>query len=444
MDIAIKSYGSNRDNDITISSDSVRFFGYPCESMGSPMIWSHSSHVVTYPTGLNALQTLDPPLLVTQALDASPPICIADDCNPVEETGCDANNGLTSSTYSVDFTSGADDDNWESVGGGDVEYSDSGAEFTITEKGDSPTLQTSWYIFFGRVEVHARAASGTGIVSCVVLLSDDYDEIDWEWLGGYPDEVQTNYFGRGISTSSGRDTVEAVDDAQNTSHNYTLNWTEESLSWYLDGTLLRTVNYADASNGDEYPQTPSRVKLGIWAGGDSDNSEGTISWAGGETDYDTGPYTMIVESVDITNFNPAESYTYSDQTGDYTSIEFDAASNTENEDSDTTTSTGSAKPSATTPASSITTTFNSTDPSAVESTAAAGSHIADSDDSGSGDSNSGSNDSGSATGTINSGSKNSDQSFGGFDGGHGRNHGNGLGKLVGKSSASDGVSGTSS
>lgn len=77
----------------------------------------------------------------------------------------------------MDFTSGADGDNWESVGGGDVEYTDSGAEFTITEQGDSPTLQTSWYIFFGRVEVHMKAASGTGIVSCVVLLSDDYDEV---------------------------------------------------------------------------------------------------------------------------------------------------------------------------------------------------------------------------------------------------------------------------
>ncbi|KAH6981642.1 concanavalin A-like lectin/glucanase domain-containing protein, partial [Ilyonectria sp. MPI-CAGE-AT-0026] len=255
--------------------------------------------------------------------------------NPISVADCDPDAGLTSSTYSVDFTGGADDDNWESVGGGDVEYTDSGAQFTINEQGDSPTLQTLWYIFFGRVEVHMKAASGTGIVSCVVLLSDDYDEVDWEWLGGYPDEVQTNYFGKGISTSSGRDTTEEVDDAQDTSHNYTLYWTEESLSWYLDGSLLRTLNYADASNGDEYPQTPSRIKLGIWAGGDSENAEGTISWAGGETDYDQGPFTMIVESVDITNFNPAESYTYSDQTGDYTSIDFDAASDSD-DDSDTT------------------------------------------------------------------------------------------------------------
>jgi hypothetical protein len=62
------------------------------------------------------------------------------------------------------------------------------------------------------------------------------------------------------------------------------------------------------------------VKLGIWAGGDSSNSEGTIEWAGGETDYDDVPFTMYVKSVNIINYNPAASYNYTDKTGSYTSI----------------------------------------------------------------------------------------------------------------------------
>jgi hypothetical protein len=62
------------------------------------------------------------------------------------------------------------------------------------------------------------------------------------------------------------------------------------------------------------------VKLGIWAGGDSSNSEGTIEWAGGETDYDDVPFTMYVKSVNIVNYNPAASYNYTDKTGSYTSI----------------------------------------------------------------------------------------------------------------------------
>ena len=83
---------------------------------------------------------------------------------------------------------------------------------------------------------------------------------------------------------------------------------------------MRTLDYDDAVSGKNYPQTPMRVKLGIWAGGDSGNDEGTIEWAGGETDYDDAPFTMVVEKVEITNYNPASSYTYGDESGDWTSI----------------------------------------------------------------------------------------------------------------------------
>lgn len=83
---------------------------------------------------------------------------------------------------------------------------------------------------------------------------------------------------------------------------------------------MRTLKYADAVDGTNYPQTPMRIRIGIWAGGDPDNSEGTIEWAGGETDYTAAPFTMYVESVDIINYNPASAYKYTDKTGAYTSV----------------------------------------------------------------------------------------------------------------------------
>ncbi|KAM5349806.1 hypothetical protein ACJ41O_006311 [Fusarium nematophilum] len=251
------------------------------------------------------------------------------DCNPMTNTSCPDDTGLSSSTYSIDFANGADDDNWESIGSGDVEYTSAGAEFTINKKGEAPTIQSNWYIFFGRVEVHLKAAPGTGIVSSAVLLSDVLDEVDWEWLGGSSDEVQTNYYGKGNDTTDARSATFGVSDSQSTSHNYTIYWTEETCVWYIDGTAVRTLTYAEALNGENYPQTPMRVKLGIWAGGDSDNAEGTITWAGGETDYDDAPFTMTVESIKIENFNPAESYTYGDQSGDHDSIEVEGNDGTE-------------------------------------------------------------------------------------------------------------------
>jgi hypothetical protein len=45
---------------------------------------------------------------------------------------------------------------------------------------------------FGKVEFTAKAAPGAGIVSSFVLQSDTLVEIDWEWLGADPNEVQSN------------------------------------------------------------------------------------------------------------------------------------------------------------------------------------------------------------------------------------------------------------
>ncbi|KAK3370711.1 concanavalin A-like lectin/glucanase domain-containing protein [Podospora didyma] len=239
-------------------------------------------------------------------------------CSPTLRQ-CPADAGLTSPTYFVDFTRGATDQ-WKSIGTGDVTYSSSGAAFTISRKGQSPTLETAWYFFFGRAEVHMRAAPGTGIVSCIVLESDDLDEIDWEWLGGSPNEVQTNYFGKGNTTTYDRGGKSGVINTQGATHNYTIDWTPAAITWYIDSVVVRTLAYTDAVGGKNFPQTPMRLKLGIWAGGDPDNANGTIAWAGGVTDYGKGPFTMVVESVTVTNANPAKSYSYSDFSGDWTSI----------------------------------------------------------------------------------------------------------------------------
>jgi beta-glucanase (GH16 family) len=210
-----------------------------------------------------------------------------------------------------------------------------------------------------------RAGTGTGIVSSVVLESDDLYEVDWEWLGGYPDEVQTDYFGKGNTTSYDRGGTTNVTDTQSTTHNYTIDWTSEAIVWYVDGTAVRTLNYDDALDGKNYPQTPMRLILGIWAGGDSDNAEGTITWAGGETDYDDGPFTMTVESVSIYNANPASSYTYGDETGDWTSIKIDSSDDTDSSSStsDSASASSASSGASTSVTSTATTTGSPTDSS---------------------------------------------------------------------------------
>lgn len=157
---------------------------------------------------------------------------------------------------------------------GSVTYGNEGAECTVAKKGDGPILQSDFYIMFGRVEFTIKAAPGTGIVSSAVLQSDCSDEIDWEWLGGDDAQVQTNYFGKGQTTTYDRGAFHADAGNHDSFKEYTIDWNPQRILWQINGATLRTLNAAEA-NG-QYPQTPAYIKVGAWAGGDADNAPGTI------------------------------------------------------------------------------------------------------------------------------------------------------------------------
>ncbi|THW29170.1 putative transglycosidase, GH16 family [Aureobasidium pullulans] len=235
-------------------------------------------------------------------------------CNPTQQYSCPADPALSKSV-NVDFTSGESD---QFTASGSPTYDSNGASFTVAQSGDAPMLTSNWYIMFGKVEVKMKAAPGQGIVSSCVLQSDDLDEIDWEWVGNQQDQVQSIYFRKGDASTSGRGAAFHMDNPTEDFHTYTIDWTSTELVWQVDGKTQRALKATDA--GDQYPQTPMLVKLGIWSGGDSSNAPGTIAWAGGNTDYSAGPYTMVVQSIAVTDYSTGKSYSYSDQTGSWTSI----------------------------------------------------------------------------------------------------------------------------
>ncbi|CAK4032383.1 glycoside hydrolase family 16 [Lecanosticta acicola] len=282
------------------------------------------------------------------ALAAAVPLAFAQtstDCNPTEKT-CSADSGLSSSSYSADFTQGSSANaSWSAAAYTDITYGSDGAVFSIANKNQAPTIQTDFYIFFGRIDIVMKAAPGTGIVSSIVLESDDLDEIDWEFLGGSNGQVQSDFFGKGNTTAYDRAEYHDVSDTQGTWHTYSVDWTKERIEWLIDGTVVRTLAYDDSLTvgGTNYPQTPMRLKLGNWCGGCS-SSSGTVEWAGGATTWDSAPYKMYVKKVEITNNNPACEYTYGDKTGDYDSIKISSSSGCSS--SSTGSSTGSTKTSS--------------------------------------------------------------------------------------------------
>jgi hypothetical protein len=108
-------------------------------------------------------------------------------CNPTLRSDCPPDSAL-GRTVNIDLSSGSD----SFTAQGNPTYSKDGVSFTVSKSGDSPQLTSKWYIMFGKVEFTAKAAPGAGIVSSFVLQSDTLDEIDWEWLGADPNEVQSN------------------------------------------------------------------------------------------------------------------------------------------------------------------------------------------------------------------------------------------------------------
>jgi beta-glucanase (GH16 family) len=207
-------------------------------------------------------------------------------CNPLNST-CPSDNAL-GTTYNATFnaaTTELDPNLWNVTAGSEnIQFTSNGAELVISKSGDSVTAESTFYILFGTVEIIMQASSGVGIISTFDMLSDDLDEIDLEIMGGNTTAVATNWYGWG-NTSQYNSIYPAVDGPQQKMHNYTIVWGSDQLQWIIDGSVARQLSYAEPG---QYPQTPARIKFGIWAGGDSSEPEGTREWAGGNTTWSDG------------------------------------------------------------------------------------------------------------------------------------------------------------
>jgi hypothetical protein len=110
---------------------------------------------------------------------------------------------------------------------------------------------------------------------------------------------------------------------------YTIDWTPDTLTWYVDGVSMRVKNRADTWNSTgnryDYPQTPSRVQLSLWPAGLASNGQGTVEWSGGAVDWNSpymknGYYYAMISDVNVKCAGPppganvagSKSYVYTD------------------------------------------------------------------------------------------------------------------------------------
>ena len=243
-------------------------------------------------------------------------------CNPLEKT-CPCDKAL-GTTYSYDFSKGEGSDVFK-PDVFKVEYKSDGVHLPVTKKGDAPTILATKFILGGRLDCVMKIAPGKGIVSSLVFQSDDLDEIDFEWIGSKPLEAQSNYFGKGNTETYNRGATHPVSDAVNNFHTFSIDWTREKITWYIDNVAVRTLTPADSNtlygSNNYYPQTPMQIKIGAWAAGDPSNAKGVIEWADGPIDYSQAPFEMVIKSITLTDYTKgATEYCYGDKSGSWDSI----------------------------------------------------------------------------------------------------------------------------
>ncbi|KAJ2801105.1 hypothetical protein H4R20_003808 [Coemansia guatemalensis] len=135
-------------------------------------------------------------------------------------------------------------------------------------------------IQYGKIEGRIRIARGSGVVTTILLAGPaPSDEIDWEWVGKDTWTAQSMYFVKGQRVDPAAQFVHTPGDtAQDMSagfHNYAIEINKESIKWYIDDWLTRTLPKVP---GVPFPSDASRIRMGVWDGTQSGDWAGTTDW----------------------------------------------------------------------------------------------------------------------------------------------------------------------
>lgn len=160
-------------------------------------------------------------------------------------------------------------------------------------------------------------------------------QIDWEWVGTEPGQVETNYFRGGDDGTYDRGGKHQIASLATSFHKYTLEWTKDKMEWSVDGKVVRVQTAAKA--GGKFPQSPMRVRIGPWSA-NSQSPEGVKSWAGGVAQFDKGPFLAYYKSAAIADYAGGDKlatggikeYVYGDKTATHESIKVVKGDNSQN------------------------------------------------------------------------------------------------------------------
>ncbi|MFC6489121.1 glycoside hydrolase family 16 protein [Nitratireductor sp. GCM10026969] len=148
--------------------------------------------------------------------------------------------------------------------------------FTERETGDRAyacgEIQTNKRLGYGTYEARIRAVAGSGMNTGFFTYigpahGQPWDEIDFEFLGKDPSQVQLNQY---VSGKGGNEKLVPVPGGADQAFNdHAFVWEEGRIRWFVNGELVHEVN-----DPALVPTHASKIYLSLWA---SDNME---SWLG--------------------------------------------------------------------------------------------------------------------------------------------------------------------
>ncbi len=153
------------------------------------------------------------------------------------------------------------------------------------------------------VTVRAKIAASIppGIVGGIFLYappntSDDtlHDEIDFEILSNDLSHIHTNIYGNEPLGFGHPESHAYASGSASDYHTYQIQWMPDQVSWYVDGTLIRTV-----TTQSPIPKGPMYVHLNIWVP-DSDFTSAydpNLQWASAPSSDQT--YLLYVDSLTV-------------------------------------------------------------------------------------------------------------------------------------------------
>jgi len=206
----------------------------------------------------------------------------------------------------------------------------------LDETNGGTRLSSTKYVHYGEITATLKTGRWNGVVTAFITMSDIKDEIDWEFPGANTTAGQSNYFWQGVippQTAGGTHSVSS--DTFSNFHDYSINWTPDTLTWSIDNTVVRTLQKSDtvdASGIPHYPSTPSRIQLSIWPAGISSEPQGTVAWAGGMINWNdpdfvsAGHFYAMFEKVTVKCTEP----TAIDPAANITSYIYGGSSNSTN------------------------------------------------------------------------------------------------------------------